>query len=275
LAALMVWVTNRHDVLEDRQLVAYFMVFWLIFLGLALGFSRTHTARMRIDPVYKLQNELEAQPLFAAVKKYGASEFEDFARIVLPEVLVQHKSISEAIAKARPMLTKKVQYQAQFLNANSYMPWANVVVDSLYELQKRDPQLCYQVISQPEMLASEAIVANFSEANHAAFQNAVQQVYSYMASGKSSGAPDSVGEIASHSTLVTEYRAIGQSVEERFDASMAYALDHKDSEQWRQQTPAMLCKAKLFQLESMRARPAHIAAGLLRSAGGIYSVNTF
>lgn len=113
VAGAVVWASNRTQTLEDSSLIRQFLLILTICFGLAWGISRTDTARMHLDPQLRLQTQLDAHPVYAAIKQWGSNQkaLHEF----LTAQVAQGKTLDEAFVQARGLLTDRARDQLGFV----------------------------------------------------------------------------------------------------------------------------------------------------------------
>jgi hypothetical protein len=264
IAGTVIWVTNRGQVLDDSRLIQQFILWFAICTALAWGLTKTDAVRLRIDPQYKLQTEVDAHPVYAAVKRMSR---EDHAKLhnFLATQLAQGKTLTDAFLAARPLLEESIRYQLQFTDQKTFLNWANMQIETLRELQAADPLLCFRALSVKPLPSSPLLSPLlFSVENTRAFHQSVIEIYEFK--DRYNSTPRTPEKGPEHNEVVREYRAIMETLTARFGAPMekqlsAWALANAPTE-----TEAQICAAKIFQLQAMQSRPPAMANRLLRSS---------
>lgn len=119
VAGTLVWVVNRNQVLEDASLIRQFLLILSICLLLAWGVGRTTAFRLRVDPVFALQTALDSHPLYLGIKEHAPDDAEKL-RAALAVQTAQGKTLAEALAQVRPLLSRMAPYRVVFLTRKPY-----------------------------------------------------------------------------------------------------------------------------------------------------------
>lgn len=263
MAGAVVAGFNRHHVLEDGPLIRQFLVAMALFAVVLFGVSQSHPVRMRLDPVYKLQTELAADPVLQALREHAPDDARKLESLLVLAANEGH-SLARAKALTRPVLSLWARYRVAFADHTSVLQWAQVHIDSLKELRERDPALCIQYLQAPTAESLPGLTG-FSAANTAAFERAVVQLYTSANQGmrRTGRAADPV---VSLEELRAHYADITQQVLQRHGLRFGEGTAKTTEAQLLADTPARVCNAYLDRLETMQARPAPIAARLLQAA---------
>lgn len=267
LAAVMAGVAvagfNRHQVLEDGPLIRQFLVAMTIFVLVLVGVSKSHPVRMRLDPVYKLQTELAADPVLQALRENAPDDAKKLENLLILATNEGH-SLARAKALTRPVLSLWARYRVSFADHKSVLQWAQVHIDLLKELRERDPALCIQYLQAPTAESLPGLTG-FSASNTAAFERAVVQLYTSANQGsRRTGA--TADPVVSLEELRAHYAEITEQVFQRHGLRFGEGTAKTTEAQLLADTPARVCNAYLDRLEAMQARPAPVAARLLQAA---------
>ncbi|MFO1261942.1 MAG: hypothetical protein U1E84_01140 [Rhodoferax sp.] len=263
MAGLAVAGFNRHQVLEDGPLIRQFLVAMAVFVVVLVGVSKSHTVRMRLDPVYKLQTELAADPVLQALREHAPDDAKKLENLLILATNEGH-SLARAKALTRPVLSMWARYRVSFADHGAVLQWAQVHIDSLKELRARDPALCVQYLLPPTAESLAGLTA-FSTGNMTAFEQAVVRLYAsanqgMRHTGASSNPPVELEVLRAH------YAEITEQVLERYGLRFGEGTAKATPDQLKADTPARVCDAYLYRLEAMQARPAPVAARLLQAA---------
>ncbi len=265
IAGTVIWATNRGQVLDDSSLIRQFILWFAICTALAWGLTKTDTVRLRIDPQYKLQTEVEAHPVYAAVKRIARDDHTTLHNFLAVQI-AKGQTLTDAFLAARPLLEGLARYQLQFVDQKTMLIWANVQIDTLKELQAKDPALCFRALSiKPAPSAPSPLAQTFSADNTRAFHQAVIEVYESNYRYNSSPRPPSEGGLDLNEVRL-EYRAIMETVTQRFGEPMTKQLSGWGLANPPTEPPDRICAAKIFQLQAMQSRPPAMANRLLRSS---------
>ena len=280
-AGLLVGVYGLGHTHSDGDLIRQFLVA-LVLCGTALfAVSKTDAARMRIDPAFRMQAELDAHPVYAAVKRLDAEEIQ-----VLDADLREHiatgSSIADAFLQARPFLTRLGTRNLQFADQKAHVEWGRASVEALRILQARDPLLCYQLLATGE-LSRPAAASYFSAENSKAFQQAFIDVYE--SAHRYGGGRHPGDKPVALRDLQIEYGGINDAFAEKYGARIARqiakgeafpampngaprpAAGGASSESGDAgdavSTMTLTCEARIAQLDAVLERPQPMASAML------------
>ena len=262
VAGLVIWESVRRQSLDDGALLRNFSVVLLLAVALAWGLLRTDTVRLRLDPVFRFQTEIAAHPVYVAIKDSApddAKELHDFLALHVAAGM----SLPEAFLQARNLLTRQAVHRSGWVDEQTRLAWARVTVDTLKELQSRDPQDCYRSIWGQDLDAAVLINA-FSAGNTAAFQQTVARVYESAGVGMRGGHP-SAGKRLEFNEVALEYRVVRESLVQRFGEPVIAQLESRDVSSAPAVPAGVLCSARIAQLQGMLERPPAMASRLLDS----------
>jgi hypothetical protein len=265
IAGTVIWASNRGQVLDDSRLIRQFILWFTICTVLAWGLTKTDAVRLRIDPQYRLQTEVDAHPVYAAIKRMSR---DDHAKLhnFLATRIAQGQTLTDAFLVARPLLQELVRYQLQFTDQKTFLSWANMQIDTLIELQARDPKLCFQaLLTKPP--PAHPMAQPFSVENTRAFHQSVIEIYEFK--DRYNNTPRTPEKGPDFNEVAREYRAIMETLAGRFGAQMEKQLSEWALANAPTEPPERICAAKIFQLQAMQSRPPAMAIRLLRSVNGL------
>lgn len=262
VTGMLVWVNNRNYALEDGPLVRQFLLVLAICLSIAWGVSQTRTMRLRLDPQFKLQTELDANLVYTTLQRLQPDDHRKL-RGFLALQISQGKTLAEAFLQARPLLTQMVRERLGWVDQKTTLAWARLTTETLQELQAQDPQSCYRALMTP-LPQPPGPSVTFSVANTNAFERTVVAVYESAQLGINHRHPP--GELrVEFNEAAREYGVIKDSVAQRFGEPIAQMLASKAFAEPATQAPGQVCAAMIFQLEAMQDRPPEMAFPLLQS----------
>ncbi len=259
LAGVVLWVSSRSHVLEDGELLWRFLSMLVICLVLVGGASQTDAARMYLDPHFRLLTELEAHPVYAAIKRVSPDDYRALHAFLMAR-MSRGATLPEAFLQARPLLARLTNDRLGFTDQKSRMLWGRVTADSLIELQNEDPMLCYQVLS----LQPLDRLPTFSADNAKAFQQAVVEVYD-VSSEERRKLWQSEEYPVEFNDAAIEYRAIKDDIARQLGKPVAERLDKRVAPDLPPELATEMCGARIMQLEAMLERPQAMAARLIDS----------
>jgi hypothetical protein len=263
LAGVVVAVMNRNEVLEDSSLIRQFVVVMLACSVILFGASKTHSVRMRIDPVYKLQTELNTDPVLQAIKEHAPDDGRKLEELLVLGTSEGH-TLAQAKALTRPVLVTWARYRVGFAEHKATLQWAQVHIDALKELRDKDPALCVQYLLPPTAEALTGLMS-FSAANTAAFEAALIELYAsaHRKMGHTSKANDPPVDLE---VFRAQYGLVADAVWQRHGLRFGEGTAKATVAQLKADTPKRVCDAYIFRLETMQASPAPVAARLLQAA---------
>jgi hypothetical protein len=255
VAGAVVASTGRKESLDDGDLVRDFMVVFGVALLIVLGIGRQDFVRMRTDPEFRLQTQLSAHPVYAALGRTPQDQkvLHDF--LILQTA--QGKTLPEAFLQARPLLDKLATERLGWADQKAVLGWGQVTVDTLKELALRDPMLCYQAIGH-QAFEAQTLAQAFTADNTKAFEQAVVDIY---VSANYGWRPQE--DPIDFNTVGLEYYSIKQRIANRYGQPVAEALSTKTFPAQPEQPATQLCTARIAQLEAFLDRPPAMAKRLL------------
>ena len=263
IAGLALWVVSRDEELEDGALFRHFLLILAICAVSLWGASRTDAMRMRLDPQFRIQTELDAHPVYAAIKRLAPDDHKklhDFLALRLS----QGDTVPQAMLQARPLLTALTNHRLGFADRKAKVRWGQVTLDTLRELRAADPILCYRALS-PEPLDRQTLAQGFSPENAKAFQEAVIEVYEAADRGmRHQRAPDE--KPLEFNEVALEYRVIKNGIVARFGEPAARQIAARDFPQPPVEPAERMCAARIAQLEAVLERPPAMASRLIDNA---------
>lgn len=262
VAGLIVWTGTGKEAIEDDRLLRHFLFMLAICVAIGLGVSRTHTVRMRLDPQYRLQTELNAHPIYTAIKQLAPDDHKMLHDFLVLE-MSRGGTLDDAFLQARPLLTKLGTGRLGFADQQTHVMWGRLTADTLRALRARDPALCYRAMSaQP--VDRQTLAQGFSTENTKAFQQAIIDVYESAHKGMMYSATPR-GEPVDFDEAALEYRAIQESIAQRFGEAVVNQLAKKRFPETPAEAPEQLCSARIAQLDAMLERPQAMASRLIDS----------
>ena len=263
IAGFIVWLTNRGEALEDGALVRQFVFVAVVCAVIALGIGKTDAARMRLDPQFKLQTEMEAHPVYAAIKRIAPDDHQKLQAFLIAQ-LATGAALSDAFLQARPILTALANNRLGFVDQKTRLMWAQLFVDSLVELDTGDSEACYRLLSA-QSLDRQTLAHAFSAGNIREFQRAVIDVYESADRGMRHAQPAGDSP-ADFNETAREYSVIRESITLKFGEPVSKQIASRQFPEESIESAEQLCAARIFQLEAMMERPQAMAALLVDSA---------
>jgi hypothetical protein len=266
MAGVIVWLLCRNTEIEDRALLQRFVLILAVCMLAFWQTSQTDTVRMQIDPQYRVQTELDAQPVYAVLKDLASDDSKKLHNFLTMQ-LEKGATLPEAFLQARSLLTQLANERLGFTDQKTRIAWGSVMVDSLRELQAVDAEQCYRALSS-QALNETTLAHTFSAANAAAFQEALVAVY--MSANQGMRHDIRPGEQpVEFNDAAREFRVIRDMIEEKFSKPVADVIAKKTFKKPFSELPpepaAQLCAARIAQLDAMLERPQGMAAMLIDS----------
>lgn len=263
IAGFFVWLLTRRQTVDDGILLRDFLLILTTLIAVVVGAGRTDAMRMRFDPQFRAQTELDAHPVYATLKRLNPDDFKELDHFLALQRPLE-KSLPEAFLQARPLLTRLATNRSGFADQKSRVSWGQVTVDTLKELQDRDPLLCYrQLSSQP--LDRQTLAEAFSAENSNAFQQSIIEIYE-SAHERMNYKPSPTDETpVEFNDAAREYHAIMDIITERFGKPVAEQLNKKKFPEQPVEPAEQMCAARIFQLEAMLERSQSMASRLIDS----------
>lgn len=262
ITGLIVWAAYRHESLEDGALLRHFLIVLVIITGLGWAAGRTEAARIRLDPQYRMMQQIEADPVYSSVKQHDRDTVRPLGELLAAE-MSHGATVSQAMLQARPMLTAAVIERLGFADQQTRVMWGRLVADSLKELRAADPALCYAAMGGQTM-NRQTLARSFSPANSAEFEQAVVKVYESADHGmRREYNPDD--KRVDFNDAALEFHAIQAEIEQEFGATVASRVAAKKYPAQPDAPARDLCAARIYQLQAMLKRPKGMAAMLIDS----------
>lgn len=257
VAGAVLAFTSRKESLDDGDLVRDFMVVFGVALLIVMGIGRQDFVRMRTDPEFRLQTQISAHPVYAALAR--TRDDQKVLHNFLLLQTAQGKTLPEAFLQARPLLDKLVTERLGWADQKAVLGWGQVTVDTLKELAALDPMLCYQAIGH-QPFEAQTLTQAFTTGNTQAFEQAVVDVYGSVNYQYGSHTEEDHVDI---NTVQLEYRSIMERIANRYGQPVAKALSTKTFPAEPEQPATQLCAARIVQLEAILDRPPAMAKRLI------------
>ncbi len=262
VAGAISWLCFRREDTDDGSLFMGFMVPFAIGVMVLYGFSRTDTVKLRTDPLFRLQSQLDAQPVYVALKNYAKTEYPQLHEAMIADGL-QGVSVANMLRDLRPWFTSFGTQRMGFADASGRVAWARMYVDTLSELRERSPEVCFQVIARlPE--GNKALQTELGEANRRAFEEVfvrhLQVTYEGM--GDVSGRQ----KMAAFDDASRQWRVLMDQIKDRYGPEIADLLAKKKFATAPADTHGTVCAARIAQLNLFMQEPEPMAGVLVDSA---------
>jgi len=263
VAGTLVWVAHRNETADDSELLKHFLVALIVAMAILWSISRTDAVRMRLNPQLRIEAEIKKNAVYAAVGQFAPSDAKALWTF-LGSRMARGETLSQALLEARTFLTQALNERLGFADQKSRLVWGRLAVNTLEELQARDPALCYRFMATQALDEQESTHALSAE-NSAAFQAAVIQLYQATNAGMQRRGLAPGDERVAFNDAALEFRAIQTDIEQQFGRSVADAVGQKKVPLTPAVSPDLACSARIFQLQAMLKRPQGKAAMLIHS----------
>lgn len=259
LAGVIVWVMHRNESLEDTELQRHFLIVFGIFFGLGLAALRTDTVRMQLDPIFRIKTEIETNALFRTLNAIDESGTGTSLRRSLEAQMIAGASLTDALARARPLLSEAARHRLGFADQQTRIMWARYVANTLRELQQQDPERCYLMMSGDAR--GDALSAENTKAFHAAL------IRLYESSDRGMRRERSPADLATDLDAGRrEFAAIKEELTGQYGPEVAAAVTSRKFEDSPPASAATMCRARISQLEAILRRPQGAASMLVDDA---------
>lgn len=261
LAGSVTWLFLRGEHTDDASLFRSFMVAFCLAVVLIYGLGKTDKLRVKLDPVFKLQTELDAHPVYSAMKKYAQTEHAELHKALMVDGL-NGSSVPAMFVTARPLLASLGTQRMGFADAANRIAWAQMYVDTLVELRERSPEDCFLVLAKrPE--ASKILATGLSEANTRAFQRVFVGLLQSSYEGMGQHAARSGVEF---NDAARQWRLLMDSLRERYGATTVELLSRKQFSSAAPDSHAVVCSARIAQISLLLQQQEAMAGILVDSA---------
>jgi len=263
VAGAAAWALNRGEEAGDGRLFRSFMVSFVIAAVALLGLSKTDAARKKIDPVFKLQTELDAHPIYAALKEASPDDHAALHKALMVDGS-KGMSVPAMFVLARPWLVQMGTKRMGWADAETRVAWAQVSVDTLIELRQRSPEVCFQAIANlPE--GNLALTQGLSAANSKAFEQTFVDLLKASIRGMAGKAVRSEPAVE-FNEAGKQWQMIMDSVKGEYGDVVTEIVRHRTFSATPPQLQNQVCLARIRQLSLMLGQPAPMAARLVDSA---------
>jgi hypothetical protein len=263
VAGALAWALHRREEAEDSSLFWGFMVPFVIVAVVMFGLGKTDTVRLKTDPVFRLQTELDAHPIYAALKQFLPDEYANLDKALMADGR-NGVSIPVMFQVARPWLVQIGNKRMGWADAKTRAAWAQISVDTLMELRERSPDACFQAVAQtPE--GAKALSQGLSSANTKVFEQTFVDLLKSADLGIRNKRPAEEPPVE-FNEAAQQWRAIMDSVKEEFGAPVTEILASRAFRDTPADLQGQLCSARIKQLSLMLDQPVPMAGRLVDSA---------
>lgn len=263
VAGALAWVLHRRETATDSSLFWGFMVPFVLLAVVMQGLGKTDTVRLKTDPAFRLQTELNAHPVYAALKQYLPDEHANLDKALMADGLTG-ASVPALFRVARPWLSQVGTKRLGWADAQTRAAWAQVTLDTLTELRERSSDLCFQAIAQtPEGVKAQS--EGLSPANTKAFEAAFVDLLKSADEGIRN-TPRPAEQAVSFDEAATQWRAVMVAVTDEFGAEATDIVAKKAFRDAPPELQSQVCGARIKQLGLILDQPVPMAGRLVDSA---------
>lgn len=263
VAVVVIALVQRGAELDDRGLLVSFAVLFSLALLLTLGLLRTPAVQGKLDPTLELAAQLQAHPLVQALDQFHADDSMRLRSTMLAE-MDNGKSMSEALANARPALSLIAKDRLGFADEAARIAWGKTELQALRELRRREMQLCATLaLSQSEARSYLPLASGMSPDNQQQFETAFVAILTSADAGmRREGKPPS--QNIDLGQLQMRYREVRKPLVQRYGDEVANFLERRRFEQLPPFSDArVLCEFRIDQLDAILREPPAMAARML------------
>jgi hypothetical protein len=262
VAGVAIWALYRHEDLDDSSLVKHFLLVLTASIATAWGIGRTEAIQLRLHPELRILKEINEHPVYATIQRVFPDDGDRLKKTLVTQTATG-VPLSEALLEARPLLTAMATERTGWVDEETHLLWARLTVDTLAELRRQGPELCYRALSG-QTLDSQTLAQAFSAENTQEFQRAVVRVYESAHLGINHKHPEPDVRI-DHNEAAREYYVIKDEIEGRFGPAVAANFASKTFPAVPVSPSDQVCAARIYQLKAMLQRPKAMAARLVDS----------
>jgi hypothetical protein len=263
LAGAILWLLHRNETLEDGALVRSFAFFLALTAGAAFGILRTDSVRMRIDPVFRMNAEIEADPLYTTIARISSDDASKLKESLQTE-MAAGATLSDAMLTAHGHLWNEVRRRTGWVDQATKLEWARYNMDMLkHARDRRDHELCFAIMTN-QALERATWVDELPIEDHQRFHDLAIRIYEMSDLGMRREL-NSGDKHVEFNAAAREYSVISDEMEERFGREIVHLLRSDTIRSAPPSSFAQLCTARIYQLEAMQKRPKAMAAALVDS----------
>jgi hypothetical protein len=263
VAGVLLWGFHRNETLDDGPLVRTFSFLLVLTAGAAFGILRTDTVRMRIDPAFRIQTEIETDALYSTIAKISPDDARKLNES-LQQQMAEGTTLSDAMLGAHPLLWGEVRRRTGWVDQATKLQWASYITELLKNASNQDDhELCFAIMTNQDLDRS-TLTESFSVADHQRFRELAIRIYEMSDLGMRRELNS--GDVhVEFNAAAREFSVISEELEQRFGDEVVHLLR---SDRIRSAPPSsfkQLCAARIHQLEAMQKRPKAMAAALVDS----------
>ena len=262
VAGAFVWILYRNEALDDGALVRNFSFLLMLAAGTAFGTLRTDSVRMRIDPVFRVESEIKADPLYSTIARISSDDAREL-NDMLQQQMTAGATLSDAYLAVHPFLSNEVRRRTGWVDPSTRLDWARYVSDTFKKAHaNKDYAFCHSLMTN-QPLDRATLLKKFSPEEHQRFRDLAMRIYE--ASDLGMRDTNSSDKPVEFNDAAREFAVISADIEDRFGENIVQVLRRDKIESAPPSSFERLCAARIYQLEAMQKRPKAMASRLLDS----------
>ncbi|MFL6576545.1 MAG: hypothetical protein ACJ8MR_08005, partial [Povalibacter sp.] len=227
------------------------------------GILRTDSVRMRIDPAFRIETQIQADPLYLAIARVSPSDGEKL-HALLQTQMAAGATVAEASMTMEPYLWDEVRRRTGWVDQATRLEWASFITDMLKNARKRnDPELCF-VLMTKQTLDAATLMEKFSPEDHQRLRDLAIRIYESSDLGMRHEL-NSGDKPMDFNAAAREYAVIADEIEQRFGQDVARFLRSDTIQKTPSSMMGQVCAARIYQLDEMQRRPKAMASALVDS----------
>jgi hypothetical protein len=262
VAGIVVWIITRGEEAQDGKLLGGFMTVFLMMLLISWQAMRSDAVRLRLDPAFKLQKELEAHRLYSAIKELAPDDGVKLSGFLAKQI-VNGATLPQGFVQARPLLIEMLRSRVGFADQKTNIAWAQYHLANYKRFARRNADLCYALIGR-HPIDPQTVTAAFDADDERDFEDLAVTIYQAADRGMRHEYPPG-DKPADFNATGREYSAIQEQVESAFGKEIATMIRKREFPADTALSHGEICRARIFQFEQMLERPQAQAAMLTRS----------
>lgn len=265
LAALGTALWMRGHDADDGQIYWSFVALFVLAMAVCVGLLRTDWLQRRLDPMADAALQLEAHPLFAALRESQLREIEPLPGRIMQRV-ADGADLVAATASVRPDLANIGNNELGWADAETRVEWARAEVATLRELGARNATQCAAVArSQADPAGLAVLATGMSVANQQQFEAAFVRLLKSRSVGlRRTGANDGIDFNDAQRRYSEIHASLASTHGEDIDDDLGSR--HFDRAPPKVNNPNRVCRYRIAQLEAYLAEPAPMASRLIDAA---------
>ncbi len=265
LAALGAGLWLRGQDADDGQIYWSFTAVFVLAIVVCASLLRTDSLQRRLDPMVDAALQLDAHPLFAALRESQLEQSEQLLGRILQQV-AEGRDLVAATASVRPDLARIGNAELGWADAETRVQWARAEVATLRELSARNATQCAAVArSQADPAGLEVLATGMTVANQQQFEAAFVRLLKSRPDGLSGRRTnDGIDFNDAQRRYIEIHASLASTHGEDIDDDLGSR--HLDRAPPKVNDPNRVCRYRIAQLEAYLAEPAPMASRLVDAA---------